>query len=366
MAVTIVATSRFENANCRLTLSGLRAGVRYDVYRMYLNWDDDDDNYERFVPDRRVRWSVVSHRIGWEAKRSVHSFTDYEPPLRPFRYFVVETSKNAPFEWNWAKGNYPTSRGVFSPNVIHQRRELDALLYDDQLFFGNMRVRSTKQLGEFLDVCVYDMDDLKYTARGTEHAVIGKQFPLYVADTRDSRRGTVTIQTISLEDYEDLRDMVFPASGRISPLWLQTLKEDQWALLDDMLIIPLDITVQQASKFDTDRRYIIMDFVEIDPIQAQPLRVGDNDELITPPDAKFHISDRKIRRRQRTTLTDRSTGQIESWKWKISRAKKGKVNKRYRQGPIRPRWKKAGRYDVKLIVRGPGGVDTKTRRIRVR
>lgn len=357
--VGISVVTDVEGLLANVTLTGLSAGTRYDVYRLRLLWDRDDDRYDRMLPDRRSYWSAVAHRIGWEATSSTHSFRDYEAPRRPFAYFVVPTTAIAPYEYNWENGDYPLSRGDLGTDVVHFDREIEEKFAEnDRPYDGNLLMRSTKDLGLYVDACLYDMDEVKYTARGSEFPVIGRQFPLYVADTREARRGTFTLLTDSLAQYEDVREIVFPQTGRLSPVWIQAASNNVM-LLDDMLVVPLDVSVEQAGKADSDRRFITVQYVEIDPTAGMPKRTGDNDVLIDPPVAGFTTNNRRPRRKERVTLYDQSTGQITEWYWTISRVEKGVVSKKYGPGPHRVSWGAATKHWVKLRVTGPGGASVK-------
>lgn len=354
--------SDVESLTVDVTMTGLTAGVRYDVYRLVQAWDSDDDVYQQRLPDRRNYWSVVAHRRGWEAPGTTASFRDYEAPMRPFRYFTVRTSLVAPFEWDWDDGDYPLSRGDLSTQVVHLQRDQEALFeIDEATVEGSLVLRSTKDLSLWADTCLYDMDVVRYTARGTEFPVIGRQYPLYVADTREARRGTMTLLTKELNEYDEIREMVFPQSGRISPIWIHAANE-QTLLLDDMLVVPLDVDVQQAGK-NPERRFITIDYVEIDPTAGLPQRTGDNDDLVSAPKANFRRDVTRPRRGQKVTLTDTSTGQFENWKWTISGRVRGTnrvrdARYRYGEGPHRVSWNAPLKHYVKLRVWGPYGAST--------
>lgn len=357
--VGISVTTDLEGLMTRVTLTGLSAGTRYDVYRMRVHWDKDDDEYQRITPDRRNHWSAVAHRIGWEASSSTHTFRDYEAPMKPFKYFVVETTRNGPFDYNWENGDYPLSRGDLDDQAIHFDRALkEVFTVEDRPFDGTLLLRSTQDLGLFVPACLYDVDEIKYTARGTEFPVIGRQYPLYVADTREARRGRFTLLTKSLAEYQDLRDIVFPQSGRLTPIWLQAYGNET-LLLDDMLVVPLDVSVEQAGQADSDRRFITVEYVEIDPTAGLPKRTGDNDALVTPPVAGFTTNNRRPRRKEKVTLYDQSSGQITNWTWTISRVEKGVVSKRYGPGPHKVSWGAAEKHWVRLRVTGPEGASVK-------
>lgn len=359
-----------ESLTVDVTITGLTVGERYDVYRLAQSWNEDDDVYDRIIPDRRSYWSIVAHRRSWEATGTTRSFRDYEAPMKPIKYFIVRTDQTAPFEYDWTGGDYPLSRGDLSTQVVHLQREQEALFaIDDAPIEGNLVLRSTSDLGLWADACLYDMDVVRYTARGTEFPVIGRQFPIYVADSREARRGTMTLMTKDMVEYDEIREIVYPQTGRISPIWVHAAN-DKVAILDDMVIVPLDIDVEVAGVADPNRRFITIDFVEIDPSMGLPQRTGDNDDLVTPPKANFAATDYTPNRKQKVTLTDASTGQFDNWKWTISRKIKGKDRVkdggyRYGEGPHQVSWGASAKHYVTLRVWGPYGASTRKKYFKV-
>lgn len=363
-------TSDVESLTVDITISGLTAGTRYDVYRLRQSWDSDDDVYQQTIPDRRSYWSVVAHRRAWEAPGTTVSFRDYEAPMRPIKYFIVPTASVAPFEHDWSNGDYPLSRGDLSTQVVHLQRDQEALFATDEApVVGNIVFRSTSDLSLWADCLLYDIDLIRYTARGTEFPVVGRQFPIYVADSRQARRGTITLLTKDHVEYDEIREICFPQSGRISPVWIHAANANT-SLLDDMVMVPLDIDVEPAGKTEPDRRFITIDFVEIDPAAGLPQRTGDNDDLVSAPKANFTSNDFTPARKQKVTLTDTSTGQFENWKWTISRKVRGSDrvkdgSYRYGQGPHQVSWGAAITHYVKLRVWGPYGASTRKRYFKV-
>jgi len=347
-----------ETLSVKVALTGLTPGERYDVFRLQLRYLGKDDagarRYERELPDRRGLWSVVSHRMGWQASFASHTFRDYECPKRPTQFYVCLSSAGGPHEWDFSNGAYPISTGAIDDEVVHFNQDIrDAGLevIPDE---GQVLIRSTNELALYVEGCVVDMDGPTYTARGQEHAVMGSQYPVYVADTREARRGTVTVMVRDLGQYNDLRRIVFPASGRIRPVVFQS-GGDATMLLDDMRIIPLDVEIEQATQKDPDRRYIHIDYIEVEP---GPLihRSGDNDSLVSEPQADFTISDTTPGVGQWVTLTDASTGLGDDWEWTIGGGQEGTnwVGKFYTQGPHKVRWNQRGAKGIKLRFGGSG------------
>lgn len=356
-----------------VTCSGLTPGTRYDIYRLSVILDGEDDNghptYGPRLPDRRNYWRTVGHRYGWEAPAAETTFRDYEAPMGPFRYFVVETAAEGPHDYDWAAGDYPLERGTLSGDVVHLAHLEETTLdeYGDPLVDaedrpGSLILRSTATLGLYSRACLYDLDDIRYTARGTEHAVMGRQYPLYVADTREARRGRMTMITRDIADYDEVRDIVFPQNGRIAPVMVNA-GSDNTLLLDDMMVIPLDISVQQASPHSTQVRFITLDFVEIDPTTPLIQRSGDNPDPAKPV-AGFTVSPRNPSRSQQVTFTDTSSGSITTWKWDLRPATgwSGQSG----PGPYRVRYTNQRTFKAKLRVQGPAGADVAEKTIRVR
>ena len=262
----------------------------------------------------------------------------------------MPSSSIGPFEHDY-KTNYPLSRGYLCPEVVH----LGQLLADAPP--GYILLRSTAEPLKFAKVCVVEMDEVKYTARGTELAVMGSQFPVYVADTREARRGSIVVKIKGDGAYSVLRDVVFPSSGAIWPIILQRAS---WPnpLFEDMKVIPLDVTVEQPSKANPFLRFVRIDFVEIDPTSPLLRRTGDNDDAIALPKASFSMSDTTPARNQWITLTDTSTGQYDQWEWIIPGAGLPNVSggagtaRSSAQGPHQVYWVAKGTYEVSLRVYG--------------
>jgi hypothetical protein len=356
-------TPALDGLTVDVTLTGLVVGTRYDVYRLQLRYLGDDVDtgaplYERDLPDNKAYWSAVAHRVAWQAPAGPWTFRDYEPLTRPFSYFLVETSAVGPFDYSWASGDYPTSRGVLSPTVIHFNRDADVALGLGSAGGGGVVVRSTSELGLWVAACVYDFDT-RYVARGTELAVLGRRYPMYVADTREARRGTLVLKTDTQGQYEDLRRIVFPQDGRIRPVILNS-GGDSTLLLDDARVIPLDVRIEQATHQNAAVRFVTIDYVEVDPSAPLLVRTGDNDNLVNPPKATFTVSDATPNRNQTVTLTSTSTGQFAKFDWTIGRGSENKPSKFYGPGPYKVRWSSAGRRQVKLRVYGAPGIGAST------
>lgn len=358
-----------------VTITGLTPGTRYDVMRLHLRDVGEEPatgvpRYERELPDDKRLWSSVAHRVAWVAPTATVNFMDYEAPTRPYSYFVVPTDAIGPFEWDFALGDYPVTNGVLDSQVVHLDRDLQQLIDVGDLPEGGILVRSTDELGLWAAACVQSVGDIKYTARGTEYPVMGRQYPVYVADTRQARRGTLTVVTDTLGEYDDFRRIVFPQDGTIRPVMFNAGGEDA-LLLDDMRIVPLDVTVQQADPELPYARFISIDYIEVDPTQPLVFRTGDNDSLVNAPKAAITITPAGPYRINRTiTFTDSSTGQYEKWDWsffrRTSRGSNVVFGKRYTQGPQALVFRTPGTYTIKLRVYGNQGASVVTRVVTVR
>lgn len=372
MAIGIdVVKTDLEHLSVTINLTGLTAGTKYDLYRLtyrYLGDDEvtEDPIYERILPDRRKNWSSVAHRVGWAPAGTTANITDYECPRRPTRYFLVLSSSVGPYEYDFDNGNYPLSRGVIDNETVHFNRDLRIALNEGRpIDTGDIVVRSTHELGKYATACVVSMDPLVYKARGNEFAVMGNQYPVFVTDTRESSRGSITLLSRDLDDYESLHQIVFPPNGRIRPIILNA-GGDPAMLLHDIRVLPMDVSIEQATPTNADLRFIKIDYVEIDPTAPLVKRSGDNDNLVNHPNAHVNISDHSPRRGQRVTLTDASTGQYDSWEWTISKGSGNKVGKFYGPGPYHVRWHSGGVKTIKLRVSGSGaGADVITKWITV-
>jgi hypothetical protein len=345
-----VVKETWETLYVQLQLTGLTPGTKYDLMRLQIRWVGDDDagvpQYHRELPDRKALWSAVAHRVGWTAPAATATVKDYDCPLRPTQYFLVPSASVGPFEYTSWETPYPVSRGVLSPTIVHFAYEIK-----DEGVKGTVVVRSSANLQKFVTACVVDIDELKYTARGTELAVMGSQYPVYVADTREARRGSIVLKVASLGEYNDLRDIVFPNTGAIWPVIFNNASLDA-ILLDDMKVIPLDVSIEQATHHDVDVRYVRIDFVEIAYSAAILKRSGDNDTLINEPRANFTISDTTPAKGQWITLGDTSTGQFDSWEWSLTNGSNVEGSKLYTRGPHKVRWGSRGKKIIKLRVYG--------------
>jgi hypothetical protein len=349
-----------ETLTTRVALTGLVAGTRYDVHRVqWRNLGKDDTGvrqYERELPDRRALWSSVGHRVGWQAPATTATFRDYECPTRPTKYYVVKTDLVSPHEWDFGAGKYPTGTGALSAELVHWNGDLADINADPGE--GHVLVRSVHELAHYAETCLVEMDGPTYTARVNEQAVMGNEYPVIVADTREARRGSVTLMVRNLGQYNALRRIVFPASGKIRPVLLQG-GGDATLLLDDMRVIPLDVEVEQATPANADLRYVTIDYVEADPSAPLVARSGDNDSLTSPPNAAFTVSSPDVNGWR--TLTDTSTGAGDDWEWTVDNTS-NKVGKFYTQGPHKVRFLTPGPHTVKLRFGGSGaGYNTRAK-----
>jgi hypothetical protein len=352
-----------------LHLTGLVVGTRYDLMRLQVRYVGDNDLgvpvYDRELPDRAALWSTVAHRVSWQATATTADVTDYECPMRPTQWFIVESSLVGPAEYEgWDKAPYPVSRGVLSPTIVHFNREYADLMGAGAREQGHVLVRSTVELGKYVSCCVVDIDELKYVARGTELAVIGSQYPVFISDTREARRGSIILKVDTLGAYNDLRSIVFPPGGAVRPVIFNAGSEPTM-LLDDMRVIPLDIGIEQVTHSDPSSRYVHIDFTETDPTVPLIFRTGDNDTLVSKPTANFTISDTTPARNQWITLTDTSSGSFDSYDWSVGTTANNAMSKYYSKGPFRIAYKARGTFVVKLRVYGLAGASTVTKTITV-
>jgi hypothetical protein len=367
MAVAITVT----NINalgylCDVQVTGLTPATKYDVMRRLYRYTGDGDtatpHYEMWLPDRRSNWSAVAHRVGWTAPASgTMSFRDYEPPIRPFAYFVVESSKIGPTEYDFDNGDYPLSRGVLDDQVVHINYLLGLKPPT------TIVLRSTTEIGKWVQACVYDLPTTRYTARGTEFPVVHRQYPVYVADTREARRGQIVLAIDDLAQYNLIREVVFPPNGRVKPLVVDAIG-DKALLLDNMTIVALDVNLEQATQHNADLRFCTIDYVEVDPTLPSDLRSGDNDDLTNAPNANFTVGPGNLHSGDWVTLTDTSTGQYDSWEWSWSRTN-GPADHSRVQAPPKFRWFDKGPKTVRLrvygSVAGPKGADVITKTVTV-
>jgi len=355
MAIGITVTKEtVETLFVKLQLTGLTVGTKYDLFRLRMRYTgpsllgvpaSESPTYSREIPDRAGLWSAVAHRVGWTAPAATVNVNDYECPMEPTSYFLVPTSAGSPFEFAWGiSTTYPLSRGVLG-GLVDFKRDLTEQPQ------GRVMVRSSAHLNKYVILCVAEMDEIKYTARGTELAVMGSQYPVYVADTREARRGSIVFKVVGLGQYNDLREIVFPPTGIIWPVYLQDASTPNM-LLDDMKVIPLDVTIEQATKADPNVRFVRIDYVEIASTASIPKRSGDNDNAIQHPVANFSISDVAPNRGEAVTLTDTSTGQYDSWDWSVYGSTSNLLGKFYTKGPHKVVWNHKGTKTVKLRVYG--------------
>jgi hypothetical protein len=369
MAVALtVTTANVANLSVDLHLSGLVVGTRYDLMRLQVRSVGTDalgaPVYNREIPDRAALWSAVAHRVSWLATDTVADVRDYEAAMRPTMYFLVESSLVGPYEYTTWETPYPVERGVLCPTIVHFDRDLALLMGSGERQKGHILVRSTADLGKYVSCCVVDIPELKYTARGSEMSVIGSQYPVYVSDTREARRGSIILKIDSLGAFNDLRQILFPSTGVIRPVVLNAGSEPTM-LLDDMRVVPLDISVEQITHSDPSLRYLTMDYVEVDPTTPLVQRTGDNDTLVSAPAANFTLSDTTPAKNQWITLTNTSTGSYDSYDWTVAQAANNPMSKFYTAGPHQVRWAAKGTFAVTLRVYGLAGAHTKTTNVTV-
>lgn len=374
MAIGMTVTPKdAEHVTTKISLTGLTVGTKYDVVRLHLDYHLNSAGvpvYERFLPDKREYWSAVQHRVSWTATTTTHNLNDYETPLQPVQYFLVETAQVGPFQHDF-KTAYPTSRGFLSPTVVHYWWSLRGTPADKP---GLVRIRSTATASVWHDACVVEMGDLKYTARGSELAVMGNQYPVFVGDVREQRRGSIVVKCSSLAEVLHLQNIVFPTSGVIRPIIFDSASEPS-LIISRMVVVPLDVTIEQATTTDASLRYLHIDFVEIDP--TAPLWRKTKENIVTPADAMFTIrangvisSPPTVRVKQSVVVTDTSTGQYDGWHWYFPGAYEGmvytpenpgvpfrKAREPRTQGPHEVYYLSPGKYPIKLWIGDRTGLD---------
>ena len=371
MVVAINVTKDLPGLSVDVALTGLVVGQRYDMHRLQIRSvgtdpDTDAPLYEREIPDRPELWSSVAHRVGWEPTKTTATFRDYECPLRPHLYYVCLSSAIGPFEHDWDTGDYDVTRGTLDDEVVHFARDIAILEEDPGV--GHVTVRSVHNLGQFVTLCVQDIPELRYVARGTELSVIGSRFPRFVTDIRESRRGSITFKVDTLGKYNLLQAILFPSTGRIRPVVFNSASVDPVMLLDDMRVIPLDISFEQITPQNADARYVHVDFIEIDGSAPLYKRTGDNDDLLTAPKAVMYISDTTPRVNQVITLSEASsTGQYDEWTWTFTpKPTNMPMGVSYAKGPHKVRWATRGKKTIKLRIGGSGaGAHSVTRTVQV-
>lgn len=361
-----------ERLLVKVEITGLAAGTAHDIYRLQLRCPGKDDLgnrlYERELPDRRGLWSTVAHRVNWQAPSGTVELRDFEAPKRPFQYFVCPSSVGGPGSWDFEDGPYPLGRGVLDDQVIHFNAQLEDLDLSAEPGIGELLIRSTANLARYIECCVGDIDGPRYVARGEEHSVIGSQYPTFISDSREARRGTFTLLVRDLNQYNQLRSICFPESGRIWPITIHSAS-DPTLLIDDLRAIPMDVSIDQVSKSDIDFRWVELDYIEVDPNVPLVSRSGDNDYLDTnAPDANFTISDDTPAANTWVTLTDTSTGAgNDDWEWTLTpHPASNPIGVFHTRGPHKVRYPNTGKKWVKLRVGSKDhGYDTITKTVTV-
>lgn len=360
-----------ERLLVKVQITGLTVGTAHYVYRLQLRCPGKDDTgvriYERELPDRRGLWSTVAHRVDWVPSSGTVELRDFEAPKRPFSYFVCPSSAGGPQTWDFEDGPYPLGRGVLDDQVIHFNAQLEDLDLSAEPGVGEVLIRSTANLARYIECCVSEIDGPRYVARGEEHSVIGSQYPVFISDSREARRGTFTLLVKDLNQYNQLRSICFPESGRIWPVTVHS-SGDPTLLLDDLRAVPMDIEIEQATKGNIDYRWVHLDYIEIDPNVPLVRRSGDNDYLDTnAPDANFAISDDTPAAGTWITLTDTSTGAGNNdWEWVFTpHPASNPIGVFHTQGsPHKVRYSNPGKKWIKLRVGSKDhGYDTITKTV---
>ena len=350
-------TPDVEALTVDVTISGLTVGVAYDVMRLTYAYDGLDAStgdpvYSRRTPDRREFWQAVGGRVDWHPETATVTFRDYEATVRPFAYYVVESADSPRFHDFRTFGDYDETVGVLDDAVVFLGR------LDETIGVGEVIVRSTVEPGSYWRGCVYDVEQLTYAARGSRLDVLGTPFPVYVAATRQARQGRLILTTRNLDDLDDLRAIAYPPDGLIAPVAVQASGGSS-LLLDDLLAVPLDVVVDQATQNTPDIRFVTIGFVEVDPSLGFGSRVADQASS-TPPVASFTATDLDVAVGEVVTFTDTSTGSYTAREWRVE-TPGGKVAK-LTGATINRKWTRRGTYDVRFRAFGPYGSDWATRK----
>ena len=150
-------------------------------------------------------------------------------------------------------GKYPTSRGALSTQVVHFARDLADAHLNLEPKEGRILVRSTDELALYIAPCLVEMEGPLYTARGEEHAVMGSQFPVFVSDSREARRGTLVLLTRNLGAVQR------PAAHRLPGVGADPARSccrgagTRRCCCDDLRCLPLDVEVEQTTAIGRGR-----------------------------------------------------------------------------------------------------------------
>jgi hypothetical protein len=324
---TLTATPELESFVVDLAFTGLATTTAYTVWRRLVNSDGTP------MPGDVDQWEAVGSWSSWYPSSSAPQVVDYEPPFRPFVYVVQPTSLGAPGP-SWTLPAAGAQSGLVD--------------FADVLGRGELVVRSLVHLGRVEAVCIYDMTPVRRAARGVLHPVLGSRFPVAVMDARDARAGQITFYTASIGEYRRLMAIIAPDDGQLWPVWFRA-GDSSTLLVDDLYAMPGDVEVQLATHRDGGKRFVLLDFTEVDPRSATKQRPGDDDSPTARPTAAFTWSPTSPRTGQTVTFTSTSTGTIASFRWEIEARVRSGV------GPHAVTFKYEGAKTVRLTVTSPQG-----------
>lgn len=244
MAVGIAVTAT-DNTALRATfsLTGLDTAKRYDVLRVISGSDDNERRYQ-----------VIGSYRDWKPSAATATVVDYEAPIRPYRVAIWDSTLSTPLDFDFSLGGYTGPAALVTSNEVKLTSPLCGAV-----------IRSTKTPGLYVDVRIWDLDPVLYRARVSELTPMGTRFPVIIADRREGRRvERLVVYTSSVAAGKALTDLLIPETGRIHPVWLRT-DDTNKLLFHDLLMMPLDITVEPASKANPERRFFTIAGVEVDP-----------------------------------------------------------------------------------------------------
>jgi hypothetical protein len=248
--VAIIVTNTDNTAlTASFNVQDLADNGRYDIVRVIETSDDNERKYQLVGAYRD--WLFEGPLPGMSGTESL---VDREAPIRPYRLGVWDSTKVTPLDWDFSSGPYTGPAALALSPLVSLSSPLCGAV-----------IRSTKTPGLFAEVRIFDLSPVEYRARYSELTPMGTRYPVIIADRREGRRvsGLVVYAPDNTES-KALIDLLLPENGRIYPVWLRT-NDDNKLLFHDLLLMPLDITVEPAAKNRPDRRFITIEGVEIDP-----------------------------------------------------------------------------------------------------
>lgn len=246
MAVAIVAdTINNTTLTVSANITGIASGFPYDVIRVIETSDDNERKYQLIGNYRE--WSVANPNTSGRVN-------DNAAPIRPYRIGVWDSTKVTPLDFDFGTGPYTGPPALAMSNLISLTSPLCGAV-----------MRSTKVPGLYVDVRIHDFQPVQYRAKVSELTPMGTRYPVVIADRREGRRiSGLVVYAPDNTQSKALIDLLLPENGRIYPIWLRTADTNR-LLFHDMLMMPMDITIEPASRNNPTRRFITIDGVELDP-----------------------------------------------------------------------------------------------------